>query len=349
MIEILKALSQAPRILILDEPTASLGSAETERLFEALGRFRAAGGSVIYVSHRLAEVLRIADRVSVLRDGRHVATRLKTTVNEEELARLMVGRPLANIYGARFSSIGPEVLRLEGSCRGRRVRRHQFVDPRRGDFGPSRSGRGGANRTGPGHLRGRAADGGSDVPARSTRSYSQPPGSHSERHRLCDRRPQGTGPVPENDAARELRQPQPGSGHGKSGTAAQGAVSSLAEMYRQRFRIVTPSIRQQVRNLSGGNQQKVLLAMWMGIDPVLLIIDKPTRGVDIGARSEIYQLLRESAARGVALLMISSDLPELLGMCDRIAVMRDGRITGCLAREEATEENIIALATGWKA
>ena len=143
--------------------------------------------------------------------------------------------------------------------------------------------------------------------------------------------------------------PSLGAVTGSLGLLREGAVSSLAEMYRQRFRIVTPSIRQQVRNLSGGNQQKVLLAMWMGIDPVPLVIDKPTRGVDIGARSEMYQLLRKSAARGVALLMISSDLPELLGMCDRIAVMRDGRITGCLAREEATEENIIALATGWKA
>ena len=349
VIEILKALSQAPRILILDEPTASLGSAETERLFEALGRFRAAGGSVIYVSHRLAEVLRIADRVSVLRDGRHVATRLKTTVNEEELARLMVGRPLANIYGARFSSIGPEVLRLEGSCRGRRVRDIN-LSIREGEI-LGLAGLVGAGRT----ELGRAIFGAEPLTE----------GQMFLRGQLVRiRNPQeairsGIGYVTEDRKGLGLflkmtlrencASPSLGAVTGSLGLLREGAVSSLAEMYRQRFRIVTPSIRQQVRNLSGGNQQKVLLAMWMGIDPVLLIIDEPTRGVDIGARSEIYQLLRESAARGVALLMISSDLPELLGMCDRIAVMRDGRITGCLAREEATEENIIALATGWKA
>jgi ABC-type sugar transport system ATPase subunit len=346
VIEILKALSASPRVLILDEPTASLGSAETERLFTALRGLQAAGRSVIYVSHRLAEVLRIADRVSVLRDGRPVATRRTAEVSEEELARLMVGRPLANIYGSRTTVPGAEVFRLDdGACAG--CVGGINVTVRQGEI-VGLAGLIGAGRT----ELARAIFGAEPLTGGRLWLRGQPVRIRSPRDAIRlgigyvteDRKGQGLFlkmPLRENCVSPNL------AGFANNlGLIQEPLVSAFAETSRRHFRIITPSLRQQVRNLSGGNQQKVLLAMWAGIRPALLIVDEPTRGVDIGARSEIYQLLREATTRGVGILMISSDLPELLGMCDRIFVLRAGRLVGQFSREEATEEAIIACATG---
>jgi ABC-type sugar transport system ATPase subunit len=349
VIEILKALAQCPRVLILDEPTASLGAAETTRLFAAVRQFKAAGGSVIYVSHRLAEVLQIADRVSVLRDGRLVAVRPTAAVNEEELARLMVGRPLANIYGTRTAPIGAEVLRLEDGACGELVR-HANLCVHQGEI-LGLAGLVGAGRT----ELARALFGAEPLTAGRMLLHGRPVRIRSPRQAIAhgiayvteDRKGQGLFlkmTLRENCVTPNLA----GFASGL-GLLRERAVSAFAQESRQRYRIVTPDLRQQVRNLSGGNQQKVLLAMWLGIRPALLLVDEPTRGVDIGARSEIYQLLRESAARRVAILLISSELPELLGLCDRIAVMRQGLIAGLFSRDEATEENLIACATGWNA
>jgi ABC-type sugar transport system ATPase subunit len=339
VVEILKSLSQSPRVLILDEPTASLGTAETTRLFETVRHFRAGGGSVIYVSHRLAEVLQIADRVTVLRDGRHVATCASTEVSEEALARLMVGRSLTDIYGRRAApALGPEVLRLEGNVR-LSIRRGEIVGVA-GLVGAGRTelARGifGAEPLAPGQLFLHDRP----VRIRSPREAV----AHGIAYVTEDRKSQGL------FLKMTLRDncvgPSLAAFTRRLGLVREGAVSDFAEACRQRFRIITPDVRQQVRNLSGGNQQKVLLSMWLGIRPALLIVDEPTRGVDIGARSEIYQLLREASAGGVAILLISSDLPELLGLCDRIAVMRAGRIVGQFPRDAATEENLIACASG---
>jgi ABC-type sugar transport system ATPase subunit len=349
VIEILKALSQKPRVLILDEPTASLGAAETARLFEAVWRCKAGGGSVIYVSHRLSEVLQIADQVSVLRDGRHVATRCISDVNEEELARLMVGRPLANIYGARSTPIGPEVLRLEGGACGPRVRDASFC-VRQGEI-LGLAGLVGAGRT----ELARAIFGAEPLEGGRLFLHDRPVRIRSPREAIHhgiayvteDRKGQGL--FLRSTLRENCVSPALASFTGPLGLLREWAISAFAAESRRRYRIATPDIRNQVRNLSGGNQQKVLVAMWMGVRPVVLIVDEPTRGVDVGARSEIYQLLRESAARGVGILLISSDLPELLGMCDRIAVMRAGRIAGVFPREDATEVNVIACATGLNA
>ncbi len=341
VIELLKALTQSPRVLILDEPTASLGATETARLFEVIRAFQAAGGSVVYVSHRLAEVIQIADRVTVLRDGRHVATRLTAEVTEGELARLMVGRPLTNIFGRRErpeARLGPEVLRLEGDNR-LSIRQGEIL----GLAGLVGAGRTelaravfGAEPLRNGHLflRGRP------VRIRSPRDAI----AHGIAYVTEDRKGQGLFlkmPLRDNCVSPRLATFARG-----VGLVREGAVSDFAQACRERFRIITPDVRQQVCNLSGGNQQKVLLAMWLGIEPALLIVDEPTRGVDIGDRSEIYQLLNDAAGRGIAILLISSDLPELLGLCDRIAVMRAGRLVGFFSRAEATEEKIVACASG---
>lgn len=349
VVEILKALSQSPRVLILDEPTTSLGAAEIERLFQALARFKAEGRSAIYVSHRLAEVRAIADRVSVLRDGRHVATRTTADVSEQELTRLMVGRPLANIYGARTTPVGSEVFRLEDAAR-RPVVYNASLSIHQGEI-LGLAGLIGAGRT----ELARAIFGADPLTGGRMFLRGEPVRIRSPKDAIRlgiayvteDRKSQGLFlkmAIRENCIVPNLA-----AFSGPLGLMRERAASAFAEDSRQRFRIVAPSVRSQVRNLSGGNQQKVLLAMWLQTQPTLLIVDEPTRGVDVGARAEIYQILRDAAARGMAILLISSDLPELLGMCDRIAVMRAGRVVRCFPKEQATEATVIACAGGWDA
>jgi ABC-type sugar transport system ATPase subunit len=346
MVEVLKALARDPEVLILDEPTAALGAAEAEILFERIGKLRGAGKAVLYVSHHLPEIFRLADRVTVLRDGRNVATRDIGEVDEARLAGLMVGREVRDIYGARSSAIGDEVLRVEGLSSGKKVRDVSF-SLRAGEI-LGLAGLVGAGRT----ELGRAIFGAGPVDGgrKFVRGEEVWIGSPAEaiRRRIAymteDRKEQGLFlkmTLRENCVAASLDCFQDA-----LGLLREKEISRHADISRVLFDIATPSIRQQVRNLSGGNQQKVLLAMWIGTQPLALIVDEPTRGVDIGARAEIYALLRESAAKGIGILLISSDLTEVLGMSDRILVMREGRIAGEFLREEATEERIIASAAG---
>ena len=346
VVEILKAIANRPRILILDEPTSSLTAAETDLLFKNLRRLKEEDLSLIYISHHLPEVFEIADRVTVLRDGRVVGTCNVSDVKEKDLVAKMVGRELVDMYGRRSAKIGPECFRIENASRGADFRDISF-SVRRGEV-VGLAGLAGAGRT----ELARAIFGAEPLADGQMYLNDKPvtlatPGRAIANHvgyLTEDRKDDGLFlrmTVRQNCVATCLD-----TFANRAGLMDEKAVTDFAEQRRAQFNIITPTIRQEVGNLSGGNQQKVLLAMWMGVQPEFLIIDEPTRGVDVGARSEIYHRLRDLSARGVGILMISSDLPEILGLSDRILVMRSGRIVREFAAEEASEQNIIAQATG---
>jgi rhamnose transport system ATP-binding protein len=346
LVEIARALGGQARVLVMDEPTASLAEAEAERLFQLIGELRQAGVGIVYVSHRLGEVLRIADRVTVLRDGALVATRPAAELTSNELIRLMVGRELDAVFPKRAVPRGGRVLEARGlSCRATRVREvtlELFAGEILGLAGLMGSG-----RTELAHvLFGLTpADGGAlfvqgrpvriDLPSRAV--------ALGLAYVPEDRRRHGVIPemgVAANATLAVLRWIVRGPflDGGKERELAQGFVD--------RFAIRTPSLDTPVAYLSGGNQQKVALSRWLATRPAVLILDEPTQGVDVGAKAEIHRLMVDLAEQGLAILMISSELPEILGMSDRIAVMREGTVVGTLAREAANQEKLLALAVG---
>ncbi len=348
IVEIAKALSRDLRILILDEPTAALTLTETAKLFDVVRRLAASGVSVIYVSHRLAEIFALCHTVTVLKDGRLAGTRRVAETSTDELIRLMVGRDIHFSREARRRNPGSVVLEAEGIAAPPLVE-DASIRLRSGEIvclaGLIGSGRSefceaifGARprRAGTLRVKGRAID---------------PQGP-------WDAKAAGIGMVPEdrkasglflgmdivnNVAATVLRKVSSGANF------SEPKAEALAGTFVDELRIVTPSVRQLVANLSGGNQQKVLLAKWLAMEPNVLIVDEPTRGVDVGARSEIYRLLRGLADRGVALLVVSSDLPEVLTLADRIVVMAEGRTVGELPGDGASEEQVLRLATKYTA
>lgn len=346
IVEILKAMSLNPKVLILDEPTSSLTGNSTELLFQNLRRLKESGVAIIYISHHLKEIFEICDCVTVLRDGQKVLTSELAGMDEAALVRAMVGRELINMYGARESEIGPVRMQVRGLARGHAFRDINF-EVRSGEI-VALAGLVGSGRTEVARAifgsepadRGTIQIEGTTLHIRSTAAAIRGGIAYVTE----DRKQQGLFlkmPIRDNCVAPSLARFA-----NAIGFMSERRIDRFAEENRSRFRIITPSVRQQVRNLSGGNQQKVLLSMWTGVRPRVLIVDEPTRGVDVGARSEIYALLRALAAEGVAILMVSSDLMEVLGMSDRVLVMRHGSIAGEFPREDATEEKIIATATG---
>lgn len=346
VVEILKALSQEPRVVILDEPTSSLTAIETNLLFDNIRRLKAQGVAFIYISHHLSEIFQIADRVTVMRDGKYVQTLNVAEATEDLLIRRMVGRELKNVYGQRAAPVGDPYFRIEQASRSPDFHDISF-HLRRGEI-LGLAGLVGAGRTqlaralaGLEPLRhGQILLDNSPLRIRSPQQAIR----HGIGYLTEDRKDQGLFlrmPIRDNCIAPSLARFA-----NALGAVDESRVDRFAESSRARFNIITPSTRQPVGHLSGGNQQKVLLSMWMGIQPKVLIIDEPTRGVDVGARSDIYALLRDLAATGVGILMVSSDLQEILGLSDRILVMRSGRLAAEFSREHATEELIIAAATG---
>ncbi|MCX7424791.1 MAG: sugar ABC transporter ATP-binding protein [Planctomycetia bacterium] len=343
-VEIAKALSCSARLVVMDEPSATLTTREVEQLFAVIGRLKRRGIGVIYVTHRLEEVFAIADRVTVLRDGRHVATQPTAELSRERLIELMVGRRLENEFPKRSVQRGEPRLRVEGLRRGDRVRDVSF-QVRRGEV-LALTGLVGAGRTETARLVFGAdvADRGTIVLDGRTLSIRCP--RDAIRAGICllteDRKSQGLVlglSVRENFGLPNLPQ-----------FASFGFVRRPRErMALVRFvddlQIKTPHFEQPVRNLSGGNQQKVVLAKWLQQNAKVILFDEPTRGIDVGAKYEIYRLINDLAARGMAIVMISSELPEVLGMSDRILVMHEGRITGEITDvARATQEQIMDLA-----
>jgi ribose transport system ATP-binding protein/rhamnose transport system ATP-binding protein len=345
MAEIAKALAGEPRVLILDEPTAALTMSETEVLFHVLRRLRAEGVAIVYISHRLAEVFEIGDRVTVLKDGEVTGSAAVSDVDEDRLIHLMVGRELSFERARdRAAQDAPVLLEVEGLASAPevsdvsfRVRRGEIVCLA-GLIGAGRSEAceavfGVRKRTG-GTVR---------VSGRVERIKSP---ADARRLGLAyvpeDRKSSGLFldfSIVENIVAANLES--------VSGRAfiSKGKARSLARETVERLGVIAYGVDQTVGQLSGGNQQKVLLGRWLATDPKVLIVDEPTRGVDVGARAQIYELLRGLARNGLAVVVVSSDLPEVLTLAHRIVVVRNGRTAGELDGATATEEEVVRLAT----
>lgn len=347
ILEILKAISTHPKVLILDEPTSSLTEGETGLLFNSIRRLQAEGLSVIYITHKLFEVFKIASRVVVLRDGKLIGSKKVNEVNEDDLVAMMVGRQISNLYAdSGRRARGEKCFQAKGLTRKGFFSDISF-DLHRGEI-LGLAGLVGARRTEIGRsiFGADPLDSGEvGLEGRAVR-ISRP--TDAIRLRIAylteDRKALGlflSMPVRDNLVA-----PAISLFTSALGMLRKRKMDSYAQTRVAEYAIATPSIGQKVLNLSGGNQQKVLLAMWMGIRPEVIIFDEPTRGVDVGARAEIYQKLREFASQGTGIILVSSDMPELMGMCDRIIVIHDGRITWEVDRDGFNEGLILAHAAG---
>lgn len=340
MVEIAKALSQNPRILILDEPTASISEQEISTLFATIRELKKQGIAVIYISHRMAEIFEIADRVTVLKDGKHQATLSISETNSAQLIRLMVGRDLAKIVheSATQAETLLEVKELESAL---------FEDIsfhiKKGEIVAL------AGLVGAGRTEIARAIFGMDTKISGSVLLE---GQSCRIYHPADAIAYGIGYVPEDRKNQGLfldmsvqENIVAGRFSGKQAISDQ-EQQQIATQFKEELRIHTPSISQKVRLLSGGNQQKCVLARWLHLNPKLLIVDEPTHGVDVRAKFEIYDLLKKMALAGTGILLISSELPEVLALADRVLVVYHGKIVGELSRQEATEERILALASG---
>jgi ribose transport system ATP-binding protein len=345
MVEIAKALSRDARLIVLDEPSAVLADAELDGLVRVMHRLAEKGVAFIYISHRLNEVFRITDRVTVMKDGRVVATERTADMTPDRLVRLMVGRDLGQIYGERHDGAAGDVaLEVRELGRAGVFDDVSFV-ARAGEI-VGIAGLAGSGRT---EVL-RAIHGADPIDAGTIEIFGRPVTIRSPRDAIAlgigllteDRKADGLlllQAVGTNVTTSRMDEVAP------SGVIRTDRERRVVAGYIDRLSIRTPSGRTRVRNLSGGNQQKVIFAKWLNARCRILLIDEPTRGVDVGAKREIYALLRDLAARGTAIVMVSSELPEVIGISDRIMVMREGRIAVTLDAAEATEERIMSYAT----
>jgi len=344
MVEIAKAVSRNVRILVMDEPTATLTTKEIEQLFALIHRLKGEGVSIIYISHRLEEIFRIADRVTVLRDGATVETLGIEEADTARVVRLMVGRELTDMFVKKDVPIGEEVLRVENLSSGK-VRRINFRVSKGEIVGI-------AGLVGAGRTEMAQAIFGLD-PIRSGAIYLH--GRKVTIRNPTDALRHGIGYLSE-DRKRYGVVPEMSVESNVSlavldrlclfGVLRKRLRRELGERYQRKLQIKTPSMDALIKNLSGGNQQKVLIARWLATDAPLLILDEPTRGIDVGAKHEIYALMCDLAAQGFGIVMISSELPEVIAMSDRIMVMHNGEIAGVVEPPGATQEAIIKLAMG---
>lgn len=349
VVEILKAMSFNPKILILDEPTSSLTEVEVKKLFENIIKMKAMGITFIYISHHLQEIFEIADWVTILRDGQYVTDAKVADIDEDFLVKHMVGREISNMYGHRSDDhvIGAPVFEVKSVGRKGAFENISF-DVKAGEI-VSFAGLVGAGRT----ELGRAIFGAESIDSgeifledkkvvisRTKDAIDLGIGYMSE-----DRKKDGlylNFSIRDNFVSNKLKE------FVKGIFLKDGRMNDYSTKSIDTYGVITPDFTRAVANLSGGNQQKVMLGTWCDIKPKVLIVDEPTKGVDIGAKSEIYRQLRQLASTGVAVIVISSDLMEVLGISDRIMVMRTGELVKIIDKEEATEENVIAYAAGIK-
>ena len=346
LVEIAKALSQNARILILDEPTSSLTLTETERLLAIIKELRSEGVSIVYISHRLGEIRDIADRVVVLRDGKNAGMLSNEEINHDAIVSLMVGRDIQKrglVESRAESEVAVEIRDLRTT---RYPKQPVSFDVRQGEIlgiaGLVGSGRSEAAQAIFGvdrNVGGTVSVGGRRVHVGNVRE--------AIKHGIFlvpeDRR--NSGLIVESPIRFNITLPSLDRFSSGGLVNARSEKAKAAEMC-ERLKVKTPNTETIAKNLSGGNQQKVVLAKWLALEPKLMIFDEPTRGIDVGAKSEIYQLMRGLAESGVSIIMISSDMEEILNESDRIAVMHEGGITGTLTASEANEEAVMRLAVG---
>ena len=346
LVEIAKALSCDARVLIMDEPTSSLSQKETETLFEVVKDLKNQGISVIYISHRLGEVIELSDRVTVFRDGENAGDLAKEEINHENMVRLMVGRDLSEFYDRQIHQPGKTVLQAREIISPAHSTIPVSFEVRAGEI-VGIAGLVGAGRT---ELLQTifgvtpALDGELELDGKSFRPQC-PADAINAGIALApeDRKQHGLVlpmTVRENSSLPSLERDQ------TKGFLNHEAELKISEKAVEQMQIKTPSIEQIARFLSGGNQQKIVLGKWLAMNPKLLMLDEPTRGIDVGAKREIYKLMEKLAGEGMAILFVSSEMEEVLGMADRAYIMHEGKISGELDRNELSEESIMNLATG---
>jgi ABC-type sugar transport system ATPase subunit len=344
-VELARAVSTRARFMIFDEPTSSLTRRESDLLLHMIRRLRDQGVGIIYISHRMEEIFDLCDRVTVLRDGRFVATRQVADITLDDLVRMIVGRSIAAVAPRPRAELGQVVLKVRGLSK-RGLLKDICFDLHRGEI-LGLSGLVGAGRT----ELARALFGDIIPDSGEIRVDGVPINSRTPRQAIAA----GIGLVPEDRKEQGLVLAQSVMANigmpqlsmlSRFGVIRARRERQLAQRYVQDLAIRTPGVDQNVMYLSGGNQQRVVIAKWLATKPKILIVDEPTRGVDIGAKAELHALLRDLAAGGMAILMISSDMPEVLAVSDRILVMHQGRIAGELPAGDATQEAVMSFAMG---
>ena len=346
-VEIAKAVSANCRVLILDEPTSSLTSNEVEALFRIIGDLKAEGVAIVYISHKMDEILRISDEVTIMRDGKYIGTWNADELTTDKIITQMVGRELTNLYPPRNNVPGEVVFEVKDftSINPRSFRNVSFT-LRKGEI-LGVGGLVGAQRTElmegifgiRSHVKGQIFYKGKEL------NINRPKAAIDQGVAMLTEDRRGSGimgvlSVADNISISSLKK------YLDHNIAINGKkVEQLVQDNVRKMNIKTPSSKTQIKSLSGGNQQKVLVGRWLANDPDVLILDEPTRGIDVGAKYEIYCIIEELAREGKSIIMISSEMSELIGMSDRIMVMCDGRVTGFIDGKDATQENIMTLAT----
>lgn len=343
MVEIVKAISFNSKILVMDEPTSSISDKEVEFLFKTMRRLTSQGVGIIYISHKMSELEQICDRVTVMRDGEYVGTKVVRETNKDELIAMMVGRELTNYYTRDFQTPGEVVLKCEHISDGKMVKDASF-EIKKGEIV------GFAGLVGAGRSEVMKCIFG------LTKDYQgeiEIEGRKVTVHNPIEAMKYGIALVPEDRKAEGLYKVQSvryNSTIEVLGDFIKGIFvnaekeEAITQKYIDMLSTKTPSQEQLIGNLSGGNQQKVIIGRWLATNPKILILDEPTRGVDVGAKSEIYAIMNELVKQGMSIIMISSELPEIINMSDRVYVMNEGNVTGCLDRKEVSQEAIMQLA-----
>ena len=346
MIEICKALMVDAKVIIMDEPTAALTQSETDALFKVIHSLRKKGVSMVYISHRMEEIFELCDRITVLRDGSYIGTEEIKDIDMNDIVKMMIGREIGERFPSRDVKLGAEVLKVE-KLTSPGVFHDVSFSVRAGEV-LGVSGLMGAGRT---EIM-QAIFG--NLPLESGKIYIEGKETVIKNPEAAmkagigfiteDRKTEGL--MLEKSIEENISLANLGKVSGKNHVLSNSAEDALVKKGIEEFHIRCFGPSHECGNLSGGNQQKVVLAKWIYTDPKILILDEPTRGVDIGAKKEIYSVINEMAAKGVAIIMVSSELPEVLGMSDRIMVVREGEVRGIISKEEANQENVMTLATG---
>lgn len=350
MIEIAKALSLDASLIIMDEPTSSLSESETERLFEIIAHLKETGKGVVYITHRMEEIYRISDRITVFRDGRHVGTETAEALSHRKMITWMVGREVENFYTRKPFPPGDVLLETKDLTLPSASGRAPVVDGvslklRAGEIVGLAGLRGAGNSELLGSLFGRYGrrPRGLTRIQGEERKIRSPVGAIANGLALLTNDRKASGLVLPLSVTSNMVLSSLGKAS-RLGFLTRKGEEALADPFRQSLDIRVPSLNSEVWTLSGGNQQKVILAKWLMTEPKIILLDEPTRGIDVGAKAEIYRLMNEWTREGRAILLITSELPELLAMSDRILVMKEGRITAELSQGEATPEKVMAAA-----